>query len=88
MHEVANFPHQRLVPVDDLARQFVILVEPGAGHLLLERLELALAFGDPGLERPDPVAKRVDGPLLATRLGIGALSGIAIDRPGPFGWPR
>ena len=50
MHEVPDFPHERLVAVDHRLRLGPIFVESRLGHGRLQIADGLLALGDPGLQ--------------------------------------
>ena len=52
-HEVADLPHQGLVPVDHRLGGVAVFVEAGRRHGRLDLLDLAFAFGYPPLELAD-----------------------------------
>ena len=51
---MADFPHQRLVPVDDRLRGGAIVVEAGRRHRLLDLANRRFAFGDLALQSGGP----------------------------------
>ena len=53
VHQMADFPHQPLVPVDDRLRGGAIVVEAGRRHRLLDLANRRFAFGDLALEPVD-----------------------------------
>ena len=73
VHEIADFPHQRLVSVGDRFSGLEILVKPGRGHRGFEFLDLRFAFGDPRLQIGDALLKRISRALLLSALGFLAL---------------
>ena len=73
VHEVANLPHQILVSVDEGLRCSAILVKPGRRHLLLELADRGFGFGDPRLERVDPLLPRLQLARFLARVRVDAL---------------
>jgi hypothetical protein len=63
-HQVADFPHERLVLVDELLRGVAVLVEPRSGHRGFELLDPGFPLGDASLEVPDTLLKSFDRSLL------------------------
>jgi hypothetical protein len=58
-HQIAHFPHQGLMTVDDRLCRLVVLVEARRGHRLLEVFDRLLAVGNPALQFVDPLAAGV-----------------------------
>ncbi len=69
-HEVADFPHQRLMPVDHRLRGIRIVVEPGRRDDRLELLDLRFPVGNPGFQFRDPLVQRIGGTLLFLSLSV------------------
>jgi len=73
VHQIADFPHQRLVLVDDRLDGLAILIEAGLGHPRFDRANRRLAFLDPRFELIDPLLPRLQLARALPRLGIDAL---------------
>ena len=67
VHEIADFPHELLVPGNDFFGGAALIVEAGRRHAAFERLDGLLVFRDAGLQIGDPPAA-VIGRALPSRL--------------------
>jgi hypothetical protein len=76
-HQVADFPHQGLVPIARLLRGSTILIEAWRRHRPFELLDLSFALGDPTFEVGDALLQRVLRLLLFSALGLFALTVLA-----------
>src|SRR5262249_34559183 len=80
VHQVADLPHQGLVPVDGGLRGFAVFVEARRRHRLLDLADGKLALGDFRLQFLDLGAPSLIRSLTPARLGVGALLGLTIAR--------
>ena len=76
-NQVADLPHQRLVPVDRGVGGGGVVVEAGGAHRGFEIPNLGLALGDARLQIGDALAQRVDGALSLTACGLLLLAVLA-----------
>ena len=68
--QVADFPHQRLVSVDDRLRRFVIVVKTRLDHSGLELLDLRLTLSDASFEIGDAPLQRLACALPLLPFGV------------------
>jgi hypothetical protein len=78
MHEVADLPHEALVPIDDRLGTGAILIKAGCGHLLLDLADCRFGLGDAGFEGGDPRLARPRGLLFFSRFGVDAFLFVVI----------
>ena len=82
-HQVAHFPHQRLMAIDHNFGGVSIIVEARDGDLRFDALDLFFPRGDTRLEVGDAPLKPLRFPLFLLALGFGALSFVARRSGGP-----
>jgi len=73
VHQIAHFPHERLMAVDHRLRRLPVFIEPGRRHRLLDVLDRVLAGRNLGLELFDSRPPRLLSLLRLASLGVGSL---------------
>src|SRR5688572_9589711 len=73
-HQVSDFPHERLMLVDDRARRLVIFIEAGSAHDRLHIFDRLLAVRDACLEIDDALLPGIARFLVAARARFNPLA--------------
>src|SRR5688572_9444179 len=73
-HQVSDFPHQRLMAIDDLLRAFSVLIEAGGRHLRFKLFDLSFAVGYPALQVGNPFLQRLCRAVSLPALGLELLA--------------
>ena len=73
MHQIPDFPHQRLMAIDRRLSSDAIVIETRLNHGALELSNRLLAVGDAILELIDPRPSRLFGARLLAGLRVGTL---------------
>ena len=81
-HQVADFPHQRLMAIDDRLRSCGILIKPRFRHRRFQLLHFGFARRDARLEIGDALPQRLLVALLLLPLRLEPLPLFAILLPG------
>ena len=70
VHQVADFPHERLMAADERLGALAFLVEAWGGHLGLDVPNRLLALGDSSFELCNPALTLLDLAALAAGLAV------------------
>src|ERR1700694_5760987 len=71
-HQIADFPHERLMPVDHRLRGSPVVVKAGCRHRAFDFAHGLLGRGDAGFELPDARAARAFSARSLPGLGVGS----------------
>jgi hypothetical protein len=73
-HEVADFPHQRLMAIDQFSGALAVVVKAGRGHRGLELLHARLALGNTAFQVGNTLLQRFEAALPFLSVGIDLLA--------------
>ena len=73
VHEIAHFPHERLMLVDDRLGGDAVVVEPWGRHASFDLANGRFALRDPRFELIDTLTAGLHGARLLARFGVDTL---------------